>query len=147
MSWRMVSAQTMRAFACSLGPVAFAGSLLASATTTTIRGLRAILRRSPPDVLLEGADFSAECCDPIEEKAGEIAHRVRQRDRLVADRLCQPDDPGGALGRDHAKLSEMSPERVDRLGSLTDQEIARAKQHALALLLRRFNLDEPHGRT
>ncbi len=46
MSWRTVGAQTIRAFACSLGPMAFAGSLLASATTTTIRGLHAIMRAS-----------------------------------------------------------------------------------------------------
>jgi hypothetical protein len=40
----------------------------------------------------------------------------------------------------------MRPQRIDHLGPLPHQQIARPMQHQLALLLGRFDLHETHGR-
>ncbi len=41
----------------------------------------------------------------------------------------------------------MRPQRIDHLGPLPHQQIARPMQHQLALLLGRFDLHKTHGRT
>ena len=52
-----------------------------------------VLRRPPPDVLLERIDFLAQVGDLSEQEPGELAHRRRQRDCLISEGLDQTIDP------------------------------------------------------
>ncbi len=51
---------------------------------------------------------------------------------------------GRPLRRDDAELRKMSPQRVDCLRALANQQIARVEQHALRLLLPRLHRHEAH---
>jgi hypothetical protein len=53
----------------------------------------------------------------------------------------------GALRNDDAKLSQMTAQRIDRLGALAHQKIARAKHNGAGLPLFRFHFNEPHARS
>jgi hypothetical protein len=55
-------------------------------------------------------------------------------------------DPGVALRRHDAELGQMRTQRVDDLGALTYQHIARAVLHQLTLLFGRLDLHETHSR-
>ena len=50
------------------------------------------------------------------------------------------------VGRNDAELRQMAAQRVDRLGPLAHQEIARAEQHAPSLLLGGLHCHKGHGR-
>jgi hypothetical protein len=56
-------------------------------------------------------------------------------------------DPGVALRRNDAEFGQVRSEGVDALGALTDQQIAGAVLHQLALLLGRLDLHKTHRRS
>ena len=56
----------------------------------------------------------------------------------IVKRRRQTPDMNRTVGRNDAELRQMAAQRVDRLGPLAHQEIARAEQHAPSLLLAVF---------
>ena len=51
-----------------------------------------------------------------------------------------------ALPNDNAELSQVTPQRVDQLGPLAHQKVARSEYHGHPLRLGALRRDEPHGR-
>src|SRR5882724_9931794 len=72
--------------------------------------------------------------------------RDRRNAAIRDDRLQQGADLGKPLPGDHPELCRMTPERVDQLRALTNQQLARAQNHQLGLLLRRFHRHKAHAR-
>jgi len=61
------------------------------------------------------------------------------------DRGQEASDIPAALSRDDAKLSGVSPKRVDQLCALSDQQVSSAMHHEHRLLFFRLDRYEAHG--
>ena len=99
------------------------------------------------DFLLQALALHVEVRDLFEQKATQLANRVRQVRVRILKRRRQAVDMSGPLGRNHAELREVAAQRVDRLGALTHQQIAYPEQHPPTLLLRRLDRHKIHRRT
>ena len=75
---------------------------------------------------------------------GEIRDLVRFTGRRAPDE-CQ--GVGDAFGDGDAELGQESPDHVDELGALADEEITRPMQRQRGLLLDRLDRYEAHGRS
>ena len=94
-----------------------------------------VLPGSGPDLLLKAIDVLAKPGNLVQQKAGQLADRIRQIQVRIAKRRRQTLDMNRALGSNDAELRQMAAKRIDCLGPLAHQEIARAEQHAPGLLL------------
>ena len=63
---------------------------------------------------------------------------------LVVNDVQQPLDPIATDTGDDADLSEMRAHRIDQRRALANEEPPGSAQHQDRLLLKRFDLDEPH---
>ncbi|MBA7592789.1 hypothetical protein ES708_34983 [subsurface metagenome] len=64
----------------------------------------------------------------------------------VADDRDELANVPGPLANDVSKLGEVPAQRVDQLGPLTHEQVARTEHHCRSLSLRALALDEPHRR-
>src|SRR5712671_6597991 len=100
--------------------------------------------------------------DPLFDRSDDTLQRLKLRSQhddagpcidrqprvlFVRHDCAQFVDPGVALRRHDAELSQMRPQGVDDLGALAYQHIARAVLHQLTLLFGRFDPHKAHGRS
>ena len=105
-----------------------------------------VFARPLPHVPLQPCDLLVELGDLNDQQCAQLPNRARQPRLGIFNRLRQPFHVRRPLRRDDAELREVSPQRVDRLRALANQQIARAEQHALRLLLPRLYRHETHRR-
>ena len=51
-----------------------------------------------------------------------------------------------SFGGDHPELGQVTPERIDGLGALANQQVPRAEHNSCGLLVRALEGHEAHGR-
>lgn len=69
---------------------------------------RVVLPGSRPDFLLEAIDLFAKPGNLVQQKAGQIADRVRQIQTRISNRRRQTLDMNWALGSNNAELCKMA---------------------------------------
>ncbi len=74
------------------------------------------------------------------------ADRFRQPRSRSLKRRGQPADMSRPLRGNDTELRQMAAQRIDRLGALVHQKIARPEQHAPSLLFLRLHSHKSHGR-
>ena len=90
-----------------------------------------IFARPLPQVPLQLRDLLVEVTDLNEQQRAQLPNRARKWRIGIFNRLRQPLHVRRTLRREDAELGEVSPQRVDRLRALVNQQTARAEQHPL----------------
>ena len=94
-----------------------------------------VLARAGIEIRLQASDLLLELADLNEQKPAQLPDRLRQHRVRILHCPRQPADVGRPLRSCDAVLRQVTSQSVDRLRTLTHQQIPRAEQHPPGLLL------------
>ena len=79
-----------------------------------------------PHLLVDLVELRVQLIDPVKQQAGRGHNQLGERFGALGERLPQLLDIGHATRRDQTELRQVTPQRVDRLRALSNQEPPRA---------------------
>lgn len=95
-----------------------------------------------PSICIQLRGPCVEISDLVEVEAAQIGNERIERGRDVVNRQGELAHVGRSLRRHDAVLGEMAAQRIDELGALPDQKVARSEDHGSRLLSLALDRDE-----
>jgi hypothetical protein len=109
--------------------------------------MRRFVRLDPlDDLTIQKRNLLVQPMERVDQDLEDRAGDLRERLVRVLDSLHQLRHMSRPLGDDQAELGQMPAQRIDDLGPLPHQEIARPEHESGGLGLRAFGSHEAHGR-